>query len=116
VEHRLFSTQSEHPEEPAGGVASPQQQQPLESPRHVQEQQKRGLTFPEMEQFFLLLNNLADFAFAYRLYSHAGHSLSKKEFARAAKISLNGQELSEGVIDVIFALFDEAGEFHCRKR
>ncbi len=64
-----------------------------------------------MEQFFWLLNNIADFSLAFKLYPHAGHSLNKQQFARAAKISLGGgREVSDNMIDIIFALFDKAGD------
>ena len=57
-------------------------------------------------QYYLLC-----FSYVFRLYSQAGSPLSKKEFARAAKISMNnGEELSANVIDVVFALFDRAGK------
>ena len=48
-----------------------------------------------------------------RLYPHAGHSLNKQQFTRAAKISCaggGGNEISENLVDVIFALFDRAGD------
>ena len=46
----------------------------------------------------------------FRLYPHAGHSLNKQQFTRAAKISSGGNEISENLVDVIFALFDRAGD------
>lgn len=58
----------------------------------------------------MLLNNISDFALAFKLYPHAGHSLNKQQFARAAKISLGGREISDNMIDIIFALFDKAGD------
>ena len=58
--------------------------------------ERPGITFAELEQFFILLNNISDFAYVFRLYSKQGSPLSKKEFARAAKISMNnGEELSK---------------------
>lgn len=71
---------------------------------------RKGITFAELEQFFALLNNISDFALAFRLYPHAGHSLNKQQFTRAAKISSGGTEISENMVDVIFALFDRAGD------
>jgi len=38
--------------------------------------------------------------------------LNKAEFARAAKISMGGQELSQNLLDILFALFDKAGKRH----
>eukprot|EP00095_Tigriopus_kingsejongensis_P005270 maker-scaffold464_size163657-snap-gene-0.29 protein:Tk05270 transcript:maker-scaffold464_size163657-snap-gene-0.29-mRNA-1 annotation:"hypothetical protein TcasGA2_TC001761" len=68
------------------------------------------LTFSEVERFFLLVNNINDFQYAFLLYPQIGRKLSQDEFHRAAKISLDGQELSQEVVEIIFALFDRAGE------
>ncbi|TRY80009.1 hypothetical protein TCAL_08930 [Tigriopus californicus] len=68
------------------------------------------LTFPEVELFFSLVNNISDFQYAFFLYPQMGRKLSREEFNRASKISLDGQELSEKIVDVIFALFDQTGE------
>ena len=46
---------------------------------------------------------------AVKLYFIAGHSISQKEFKRAAKICLDGQDLPDHVITVVFKLFDEKG-------
>eukprot|EP00094_Tigriopus_californicus_P009262 TCALIF_08930-PA protein Name:"Similar to MICU3 Calcium uptake protein 3, mitochondrial (Homo sapiens)" AED:0.08 eAED:0.08 QI:241/0.5/0.4/0.8/0.5/0.6/5/0/425 len=67
------------------------------------------LTFPEVELFFSLVNNISDFQYAFFLYPQMGRKLSREEFNRASKISLDGQELSEKIVDVIFALFDQTG-------
>ena len=36
--------------------------------------------------------------------------MNKQQFTRAAKISSGGNEISENLVDVIFALFDRAGD------
>ena len=36
--------------------------------------------------------------------------MNKLQFTRAAKISSGGNEISENLVDVIFALFDRAGD------
>lgn len=69
------------------------------------------MTFQEFELFTKLLNNLDDFAIAVRIYALAGKSLSREEFKRAAKICLNGKELPDRVINVVFCLFDVRGDF-----
>ena len=49
--------------------------------------------------------------FPSRLYSKSGCPLTKKQFARAAKISMpTGEGLSENLIEIVFNLFDKAGK------
>jgi hypothetical protein len=71
---------------------------------------RQGVTFAELEQFFVLLNNISDFGLAFKLHPQAGHGFNKQQFARAAKISMGGNEISENMVNIIFALFDKAGE------
>ncbi len=72
--------------------------------------ERKGVSFAELEQFFLLLANMDDFSLAFRLYPKAGRSMSKREFSRAAKLSLGGSELTDNLVDIVFALFDRAGD------
>ncbi len=37
-------------------------------------------------------------------------SMTKREFSRAAKLSLGGSELSDNLVSLLFALFDRAGD------
>ncbi len=68
------------------------------------------IVFSDVETFFRLLNGSADFFYACRLFFLAGHSLvSRDQFARAAKVSLGGDDLAKSIIDVIFAMFDRNG-------
>ncbi len=65
------------------------------------------VAFEDVELFLRLLNNLDDFSYAFRLIEPPA---TRKDFARAAKVSLRGAELSPRVIDVVFAMFDAAGD------
>ncbi|XP_075226926.1 mitochondrial calcium uptake 3 isoform X2 [Lycorma delicatula] len=68
-----------------------------------------GITFPEFRVFGQFLNNLEDFMIAMRMYTLADHPISKDEFLRAVKIC-TGQNLSQHVVDTVFAIFDEDGD------
>ena len=46
--------------------------------RKLQDADKTGLSFSEVEQFFFLINHINDFSFAFRLYPLAGNKLDKK--------------------------------------
>ena len=68
-----------------------------------------GIHFRDFELFCRLLNNLEDFTVAIKYSSEVGRPLSRKEFKRAAKVCLNGNELSSHLVDTIFVIFG-AGE------
>jgi len=70
---------------------------------------EKGVTFEEFRQFCQFLNNLEDFSIAMRMYTLADRAISKEEFARAVKICV-GSPLSQHLIDVVFAIFDEDGD------
>eukprot|EP00116_Pleurobrachia_bachei_P017060 sb/3477322/ len=58
-----------------------------------------------------LLNNFSDFEVAVRMYQIAKKPLSKVVFKRAAFIS-SGEEIHDDVVDLLFYVFDEAGDGH----
>ena len=71
-----------------------------------------GISFREFFQFSMLLNNIQSFEIASKFYEYSGKSMTRKDFARAAKICLNGQELTDNVLDTVFWLFDKNGTEH----
>ncbi|XP_043863933.1 calcium uptake protein 3, mitochondrial isoform X9 [Drosophila mojavensis] len=70
---------------------------------------EKGISFNDFRDFCHFLNNLDDFTIAMRMYTLADRSISKDEFARAAKIC-TGYSLSEHLIDTVFAIFDADGD------
>ena len=72
------------------------------------ESERVGIQFRDFELFCRLLNNLEDFTVAAKYISELGRPLSRKEFNRAAKVCLNGKELSSHLVDTIFILFGAA--------
>merc|ERR1719150_707652 len=73
------------------------------------EDEREGIKFRDFELFCRLLNNLDDFSVAVKYISQVGRPLSRKEFKRAAKVCLNGKDLSSHLVDTIFIIFG-AGE------
>ena len=73
------------------------------------EDEREGIKFRDFELFCRLLNNLDDFTVAVKYISQVGRPLSRKEFKRAAKVCLNGKDLSSHLVDTIFIIFG-AGE------
>ena len=72
------------------------------------EKERVGIQFRDFELFCRLLNNLEDFTVAIKYISVAGRPLSRQEFKRAAKVCLNGQEISSHLVDTLFVLFGAA--------
>ncbi|XP_064552967.1 calcium uptake protein 3, mitochondrial isoform X1 [Drosophila montana] len=70
---------------------------------------EQGISFNDFRDFCHFLNNLDDFTIAMRMYTLADRSISKDEFARAAKIC-TGYCLSQHIIDTVFAIFDADGD------
>ncbi|XP_034116634.1 calcium uptake protein 3, mitochondrial isoform X7 [Drosophila albomicans] len=70
---------------------------------------EKGISFNDFRDFCHFLNNLDDFTIAMRMYTLADRAISKDEFARAAKIC-TGYNLSEHLIDTVFAIFDADGD------
>ncbi|KAH8359215.1 hypothetical protein KR093_005254 [Drosophila rubida] len=68
-----------------------------------------GISFNDFRDFCHFLNNLDDFTIAMRMYTLADRSISKDEFARAAKIC-TGYKLNEHLIETVFAIFDADGD------
>lgn len=66
-------------------------------------------TFEEMETFNRFLTKLDDFVYALSLFRTSVSVLSFAEFKRAAKVCMNGEELPQNMIDVIFNLFIDEG-------
>ena len=71
----------------------------------VPETERVGIQFRDFELFCRLLKNLDDFSVAVKYISEVGRPLSRKEFKRAAKVCLNGKELSSHLVDTVFILF-----------
>ena len=69
------------------------------------ENDRIGIQFRDFELFCRLLKNLDDFSVAVKYISEVGRPLSRKEFKRAAKVCLNGKELSSHLVDTVFILF-----------
>ena len=69
------------------------------------ENERVGIQFRDFELFCRLLKNLDDFTVAVKYISEVGRPLSRKEFKRAAKVCLNGKELSSHLVDTVFILF-----------
>ncbi|XP_036685074.1 calcium uptake protein 1, mitochondrial isoform X2 [Balaenoptera musculus] len=65
----------------------------------------KGLTFPEVENFFTFLKNINDVDTALSFYHMAGASLDKVTMQQVAR-TVAKVELSDHVCDVVFALFD----------
>ncbi|XP_057387142.1 calcium uptake protein 1, mitochondrial isoform X3 [Balaenoptera acutorostrata] len=70
----------------------------------------KGLTFPEVENFFTFLKNINDVDTALSFYHMAGASLDKVTMQQVAR-TVAKVELSDHVCDVVFALFDCDGEW-----
>ncbi|KAG5881910.1 hypothetical protein JTB14_007107 [Gonioctena quinquepunctata] len=69
----------------------------------------KGITFEEFHMFCQFLNNLEDFSIAMRMYTLADHPISKDEFLRAVKIC-TGTNLSQHLVHIVFAIFDDDGD------
>lgn len=60
-------------------------------------------SFNDLELMTSLINNLDDFCVVAWMYHLAGQSFSYEEFGRAAKICLNGQELSPHLVTTTYS-------------
>ena len=69
------------------------------------EEERVGVRFRDFELFCRLLNNLEDFTVAVNYISAVGRPLSRQEFKRAAKLCLNGLEISPHLVDILFVIF-----------
>uniref|UniRef100_A0A914W3Y7 EF-hand domain-containing protein n=1 Tax=Plectus sambesii TaxID=2011161 RepID=A0A914W3Y7_9BILA len=72
--------------------------------RHMEN--RPGVSFKDVEDFFLFLYHIADVDTALTFYNMAGASVDQKTLRHVAKM-VAGVDLSEHVVDVAFAIFDE---------
>ncbi|CAG5114099.1 Oidioi.mRNA.OKI2018_I69.chr2.g8170.t3.cds [Oikopleura dioica] len=70
---------------------------------------QEGISMEEFKSFFFFLNNLEDFATAVHYYALANQPIGPEEFHRAVKIS-TGEDLSENLVNVVYAIFDKDGD------
>lgn len=70
-----------------------------------------SISFKEYQTFCRFLDNIADFGIAIRMRSLAGRPVCKEDFRRAVRICAE-EEMSDNLVDVIFALFDADGDGH----
>ncbi|XP_065183486.1 calcium uptake protein 3, mitochondrial-like isoform X2 [Sycon ciliatum] len=71
--------------------------------------QSHGITFDQFCNFDKFLNNLHDFSIVVKMYTVAGHPITKGQFQRAVKACM-GYDLDEHLIDTVFKLFDTDGD------
>lgn len=72
------------------------------------EENSKGITLKDYEEFFKVLRSIHDIDTALKFYAIAGASIDKTILKHVSKTVANA-ELSDQVIDVIFNLFDENG-------
>uniref|UniRef100_A0A0K2SYG6 EF-hand domain-containing protein n=1 Tax=Lepeophtheirus salmonis TaxID=72036 RepID=A0A0K2SYG6_LEPSM len=72
--------------------------------------QRQGITFKDFQTFNHLLNHIDDLCIAVRMINFAEIPMDKKQFSRAVNVCLNGETLSDHMIDVIFLIFDIEGD------
>lgn len=70
-----------------------------------------AITFNQFKSMIVLLNNFSDFEVAVRMYQIAKKPLARDVFKRAAYIC-SGEEMDDEVVDILFYIFDEAGDGH----
>lgn len=69
----------------------------------------RGVSYEEVKAFFGLLDNISDVDTALTFYHMAGASVDRSTLQHVAK-TVAGVDITDHVIDVVFALFDENRE------
>ena len=70
-----------------------------------------AITLDQFRSMISLLNNFSDFEVAVRMYQIAKKPLAREVFKRAAFIS-SGEKIDDTVVDILFYIFDEAGDGH----
>ena len=70
------------------------------------------VTFDDFEVFVQMLNNIEDFEVAVKFFGLLGKQpLGQEELKKAAKICLNGKDLPNNIIEILFSMFDIEGNF-----
>ena len=68
------------------------------------------VTFDDFELFVQMLNNIEDFEVAVKIFGLLGKNpLVHEEMKKAAKICLNGKDLPDNIIEILFSMFDIEG-------
>ena len=70
-----------------------------------------AISFSQFRSMIALLHNFSDFEVAVRMYQIAKKPLSRDVFKRAARIC-SGEHLDDEIVDILFYVFDEAGDGH----
>lgn len=70
-----------------------------------------AITFNQFRSMIALLHNFSDFEVAVRMYQIAKKPLARDVFKRAAHIC-SGEQLDDEIVDILFYIFDEAGDGH----
>ena len=70
-----------------------------------------AITFTQFQSMITLLNNFSDFEVAVRMYQIAKKPLARGVFKRAAFIC-SGEMLDDEIVNILFYIFDEAGDGH----
>ena len=70
------------------------------------------VTYGDFVLFVQMLNNIEDFEVAVKFFGLLGkHPLGHEELKKAAKICLNGKDLPDNIIQILFSMFDIEGIF-----
>ena len=70
------------------------------------------VTFDDFDLFVQMLNNIEDFEVAVKFFGLIGkHPLGHEELKKAAKICLNGKDLPDNIIQILFSMFGIEGNF-----
>lgn len=67
-----------------------------------------GISFKDMQSFFLFLKHIQDIDIAFDFYHAVGADIDKDSMKQVAR-TVAEQELSDHLIDVVFTVFDEDG-------
>lgn len=70
---------------------------------------EQQVSFTQFVSVINLLNNFSDFEVAVRMYQIAKKPISRSIFQRAALVC-SGQKLDDDIVDLIYYVFDEAGD------
>ena len=70
-----------------------------------------AITIDQFKSMITLLNNFSDFEVAVRMHQIAKKPLAREVFKRAAFIC-SGEKIDDEIVDILFYIFDEAGDGH----
>jgi len=76
--------------------------------KQFSDESKVGISFEETKSFFLFIKQIHDVDLAFDFYRVVGAEIDMETMKRVAKM-VSGQVISDHVIDVVYAAFDDDG-------